>query len=601
MPGSLPKQQSDTARRISSTTPARCFDLEVEILRMNDTSQRLTKTDQEPAEAALQAEGTDLMARLLKALKAYRLYQPGHRTLLGFIEDFHDHLQESLSHHGNLTLRVSQDQITWEGLAVYRNPAKEESLSFRLFIQGVRELSFQPGIPVSEVNELLEVLHRAFDTKTSVEDLLSLLWEKDLSYVDFIVLDDFFEEGEQAEFDEFTQQSERNDASASPMRETMGPLLDRLLQSHQDSPDAEAEPDPDIFRLQDGEVSQLKEWVSEERVRDVFGDLPLILLAALQPDSGKDDESQLIALIQASAEVLLERERTPELVRLMTGLGQVAQNSRDPVIKGAVQKGLSSIEPGRILKVLSGRFSTLTEMERDSVAKLIASLGDTMVSEVVKLLADPEFEAVASSVLERLAARQLDHLLPFLNEPSPAILVPLMRVLTQTGNPAVLVHIRRLFTHDDMRVRREAIRGVGKIGTGNSWTLLAELIRDDDESTRLAALRALERVPPSSYLSELTAMVRRSDFRQRSFIEKTELLIALARVPDKSIDKLLAQLLAKKSFFRREAQTEIRACAATALGRRGGDAARETLARFADDRSSRVSTAVGQALKSWPE
>lgn len=548
-----------------------------------------------PSEEAQQSEGSSLLSHWMKALKAYRLYQPGHRTLVGFVSEFHEQLLMRLSQHGDITLRVSQEQITWDGLTVYRNAVKEESICFRLFIQGVRELTFHPGIPQAEIDALLEVIHQAFDNKTSVDDLLSLLWEKDLSYIDFIVLDDFFEEGEQVEFDEFTQQTEANEHSAESVRDAESPLLERLIEERR-SGGVDDALDPDIFRLKDDEVLELRRWVEEENSRDIYDDLPLVLREALQPDAGEDDAATLTALIQASFEVLAEQNRSAEIVGLLANLGAVSRDSRDPTIRNAVRAALSAMEPARIIRALARRFNTLTDEDQEVLADLMASHEGARMNDLVALLADPDLEGVVSYILQRFAKRHLDRLLPCLKSGDTTVVLSLMRILGNTGDPKMLGPIASLVKHADAAVRREAIRSAGTIGTKRAWLILSEFMADDDESTRLAVFRALEGVPPECYEPELLLLIRRRDFRQRSFFEKGELLLALARVPGRHIDELLISLLARKSLFRRDAQNEVRACAATALGRRDGPAAKEALKRFSGDRSPSVRTAVAQAL-----
>jgi HEAT repeat protein len=565
---------------------------------MNEPNSRSAELAPETLENRCAVQISDLLNRFLKALKAYRLYQPGHRTLTSFIGDFHQRLLSFLEQEGDLVLRVAQDQITWENLPVYENTAKEESLSFRLFIQGVRELTFHVGIPAQEVDALLEVVHQAFDSKTSVEDLLSLLWERDLRFIDFIVLDDFFEEGEQVEYDEFREQGERNDQSAATMRETMEPFLDRLLSHHQEEEAEGSALDPDIFRLKSEEVDQLRDWVAKEAERDVLLDLPMLLESALGPEAEQESQAALATLVETAFEVLAQHGKIEPTVSLLSLLARTAADQSAPTVSRAVRVALERVEPRCILQAVARRYSRLEERDRDVLSNLLAALDKKILKEVVNLLDDPDLGGVSAGVLERMAATHLDRLLSCLANCRPSVLVPMLQVVSSTANPALLPALDGFFGHADQNVRREAIRAVGRVGSPRAWSLLADLIRGEDESLRLLALRALESVPPVCYRDGLLTLVERKDFRQRSFFEKKEFLIALAKVPGEEIEAMLLGLLSKRSFFHRDAQDEVRACAATALGRRGGEAAAQALARFTSDRSPKVAMAVAQALQS---
>ena len=66
-------------------------------------------------------------------------------------------------------------------VAVYENENRSESLAFLFFKDGVREITFLPGIEGDEMERFLDVLQRARDLKPDADDLLTVLWEANLT------------------------------------------------------------------------------------------------------------------------------------------------------------------------------------------------------------------------------------------------------------------------------------------------------------------------------------------------------------------------------------------------------------------------------------
>ena len=55
------------------------------------------------------------------------------------------------------------------------------------------EFTFLKGLEFEEIEDLLEVMHTCFKSPDSEEDLVTLLWEKDLNHVKYLVVDDLLD------------------------------------------------------------------------------------------------------------------------------------------------------------------------------------------------------------------------------------------------------------------------------------------------------------------------------------------------------------------------------------------------------------------------
>lgn len=552
-------------------------------------------TDGESLSPEEERESVELINLFLKALKAYRLYEPNNRTLRTFVETFAAALKRFLDAHGEFCVRVNQFSIVREGTTIYENPTKEESLAFRLFIHGIREISFHPGVPGTELEAFLEVLHRSFDAKTSLDDLLSLLWEKDLQYVTFIILDDFFEEGEQSEFEEFVEEGRRSDDTAGSMKFAIRPLLDRLLGRARAGGDR---PLPEVLDLTEDEVTKLSVWVEDEQSRDLIHGLCATLLELLDPEADAADSEEVLAFLDRILEALLEDHRYREAIRLIQGIrGYRLTAGEDTPAARMAKEALGKIGGDRMVRYLEPHLRKAQGDELEQLVDFLESLDQTAVPVLVDLLEDPDTKRAATRALKRLAREHFSLVVLRLKDPRRGVVVAVLRLLGEIGDTRALGPIRGLVSHEETVIRREAIRAVGAIGGEGAFPLLQEVLADPEQDIRVLAVRGLGGLPAETIRGPLFEMARARDFRRRTYFEKKEVFLALAGVADLEIEEWLVATATRRGWFRREERDELRACAVAALARLATPAALEAIRRCGEDSSDQVRRAASQALR----
>ncbi len=143
--------------------------------------------------AASDGEGTPFGAAeaffmaLDKALKACQLYMSKGKLVDRMLDDLMPRL-EAVTEQGALTVKVASFGLVHQGAPL--NPDdKRKPYLFRLFCDGVRELTLQQGMDRDEIMALIEVLMA--DPKPGEDDLVTLLWERDLPHVHLYVADTF--------------------------------------------------------------------------------------------------------------------------------------------------------------------------------------------------------------------------------------------------------------------------------------------------------------------------------------------------------------------------------------------------------------------------
>ena len=129
------------------------------------------------------AQVRDLFTVLGKALRAFQLYDENNPVRRRFVTNLREAFEQLWQELEGLNLSVEEHRFLLAGEAVYENPSRSDSLAFLLYKDGVRDVTFLPGIEGHELDKILGVLQRAKMLKTAeADDLLTMLWEADLEF-----------------------------------------------------------------------------------------------------------------------------------------------------------------------------------------------------------------------------------------------------------------------------------------------------------------------------------------------------------------------------------------------------------------------------------
>lgn len=111
------------------------------------------------------------VSQLSRTLKTCRLYDSNNPTVVRFREDLAGALVQLLEEHGTLALSFAPDDVLWRDVSLYPARSRDDNLALPFYRDGIRALTFAPGIEPREVEALLECLlrvtGRAGATRTS--------------------------------------------------------------------------------------------------------------------------------------------------------------------------------------------------------------------------------------------------------------------------------------------------------------------------------------------------------------------------------------------------------------------------------------------------
>jgi len=280
---------------------------------------------------------------------------------------------------------------------------------------------------------------------------------------------------------------------------------------------------------------------------------------------------------QATAEKASELRRTYAI----NAIGQLAT---DEVTDYLVQALLSVESDQQAQKLLSN---------------VLVFLGDKVVRRLMILLAEEGSNVhrkALAQVLIRIGPPAVAVLHEYLFDERWYVVRNAATILAEIRNQESLPHLTPLLAHKELRVRRETIRALTKIGGPRAVNILLQAAESDDQDLRRQALLSLGAIRAASAIPTLLKLLAQRDWSRHTIDMKKDAIRALGEIRSSEALTALSRILAQRRWLRRALHDELRVVAAVALGEIGDEGARAVLEKAAQDRSAPVARAAVQAL-----
>ncbi|MCC6350720.1 MAG: HEAT repeat domain-containing protein [Candidatus Eisenbacteria bacterium] len=466
------------------------------------------------------------------------------------LEDF----MEILGYHAPFAVHCTPLELWLRDEAIVRPPAAatsetvvqlERRIPFLLYRDGIRALTFTPKTTREDVGALLDALAKVTTAQVTNEDLVTLLWEVNLTglRVDISPLEAPAEPGGglAAAFDDWAVPQAGTDVLEAWRALTAAEAHDR--EAFTDAWRREAA-EPWTMRV-DGLVRGVMALDPSPNTVDAFGHALVTWLGGAVQRCEWDEAGRALAALQAV---------DPAGERTAGALSQVFAT----LDAEAVAERLDEAEPGPQARF----FALAVRLGRPALDLLVGVLA---IATRVRL------RAAATTALSYLCAEEPELLGRHLADPRWYVVRNIVFVLGQIGGPGIVELLARIVQHPDARVRRSVVHALGQAPSEMRLPLLVELLDSADPQTVSAALVMLGRESDPRVGSALLERVTADDFAERPDEAKVALVTALGETTGESALPVLEELLHRGGWFARRAAE--RSAAAQALVRIGTPAA----------------------------
>lgn len=103
------------------------------------------------------------------------------------IDEIQQEFSKILSLREELRFEIKKNQIQYDSEPVYASLERKNNIALFFFTDGIRELSFKKGLAKEETKSFVNIITRDLGSEEAVDDIATLLWEKNFQYISYVV------------------------------------------------------------------------------------------------------------------------------------------------------------------------------------------------------------------------------------------------------------------------------------------------------------------------------------------------------------------------------------------------------------------------------
>ncbi|MFZ2630412.1 MAG: HEAT repeat domain-containing protein [Desulfosalsimonadaceae bacterium] len=500
----------------------------------------------------------DVLQALLKARKNLRLYPANNPLYVKTIEESFEKFNRFFQFGDQLLFRVRLHDIYYQDELIYHNTdQRNENLSFFLFKDGLRELTFQKKMPVEELASFLKIISLDFDQEILDDDVVTLFWERDFSCIRYLVEDEILSDDD-----------EEARAFAAVKDKKTGP--GSFQAAYDDAVAVETKrPNPAIVSLTDSDLQKLFLELEDDAKDKIDKFMTIIFEIFYQAKTGKEMED-VAGYFNSAIEYAVRQGNIQAVTATLERLSRISQNDRvNDIVKQHIKSVFHFAGSGPIIELLGRYFDSGQKPDPKPFRELIRFLDKDSIPPLMDLLGSLESIHARKVIIDALVVLCPKGLLTItkgLASPKWYVVRNIIYILRESKDGRAVEYLLKTVGHPDARVRKEVIRALGELGDSRILPTLQSFLDDPDMQTRLVAVRALGSL--SSEPAKTTVLEKISDksFNNKDFNEKKEFFHVLASWKSKELVDFLIKTLTKTVLFGSAKAYENRACAAYGLG-----------------------------------
>ena len=221
-----------------------------------------------------------------------------------------------------------------------------------------------------------------------------------------------------------------------------------------------------------------------------------VMLEVMKSESGDDDYVALVLeLERALPELIVDGQyiATEEILKALA-VDLVPSSGRTDVQREAARDVLIRFCNQHTLREVVRNLAGKQRTQIDAATRIFSSLGPMAVPALLEALSQERSRPIRVHLVRMLAAigdQALPEIRKHLRDKRWFFVRNLVWIIGEIGDDRFVPHLRIIVSHPDVRVRREAVRSVGKLEHDAATAVLMSAIEDDDDEVQLLAIRGL--------------------------------------------------------------------------------------------------------------
>jgi HEAT repeat protein len=240
------------------------------------------------------------------------------------------------------------------------------------------------------------------------------------------------------------------------------------------------------------------------------------------------------------------------------------------------------------------------QKSRELLVQILAYLGKRTGDRVMQMLCSEESASrrkFLSEILVRSGTAVLKIVHGYLNDERWYVVRNAIAIMGEIRSQDSLAELALLLEHEDIRVRRETIRALSKIGGKRAIKILLQSAVAEDQEIRRQAILSLGAMRATAAVPTLLMLLKQKGWTERDIDLKKDTIRALGEIRNPEATPELVKILQRKRWVYRQLNEELRTAAAAALGDIADESVIPVLEKATNDRNANIARAAAQALK----
>jgi len=553
----------------------------------------------------------DIIGRFVHTIAAMRLYPFGHINVTKFRDNLYQRLTSFLDERGEFEIEIKESVFTFAGGIVFQEDSGIKSLPYMYYNEGMRALTFIPGLTREELYDFLEITANFAERTPGESDIIEELWERDFEFIRYDAAEGFLE----------TKISAGLEGRPLDLRIDRGQLYSGQIRLDTDDQAAAHARSQEISRtsakdaaglagffetIDRTDQSSLDSMISAEH--DLSSDKEFIetVFEVLYLEDRQDKFIEILGYLKSYLQILFKRADLGNAVLLLNSMSdlQKALRASSPIRSEALLQKIREIT----LDADIGLIRQIAKPDRiedpRTLYEFLAWLGPRMLpigTDVFESAAEPAWREAGVEYLRVMIRDHPTETVAMAQIRKPDLTKTLISLLGEQDDKKAVLQLGAFAKSENSEIRLEAIRTLGSLSHDLARKLILEYLNDPDERIRIEAARAAHLDSDERTLSQILQIIQTKAFLARSSIERGTLLLAVGRSNTAEAAEILKNLVRKKRLFGGERLQETRLLAVAGLAAMKIPAAREALQAGSQVGNQAVATACSQALRKRSE
>ena len=546
----------------------------------------------------------ELLRLFGKAARAHQLYLPNNPVYKAAHDALRAGFRPIWEEADELVLSFTEQEVRYHGHVVQEDASRgSDSLPWLFFKDGVREIRLSRGFDDEELDRLLDILQRVRKAAPDEDDLLTMLWQGDFLWLRYRYVDMTADGGGAPALTDGstvraydptggdTAAGAAEDGGAAEPSESASGLVNM------------ADFDGTLYFLDEREIAYLQTEVKREYAVDLRQNVVSVLLDIFEQQSEPSIRHETVDVLETFMLHMLsggQFQNVAYLVRESQVAVLRARDLQDDVRARLGQLPARISAPEALTQLIQSIDESMVPVADADLLELFEQLRPAALVTVLDWLGrlqNARLRPLLERAADRLAAQNTAELVKLIASANRSVALEAVRRAGALRSAAAVLPIAKVLQEGNAAQRAAAVTALTDIGSPSALQSLERAVEDAERDVRIAAVRALQSRGYRAVLPRLETIVKGKAIRERDLSEKMAVFEAYGGLcGDGGLATLDAMLNGKSMFGRRE-DSELRACAAVALGHVNTPAALEALRKAAGEKDVIVRNAVARALR----